>query len=66
MAACDTGRGMDPSRKRTIRLVVALSSALLLATALIYTSFTASTETKTPSQLLSAAPTPEPQAQPGQ
>jgi len=50
---------MDPSRKRTIRLVVALSSALLLATALIYTSFTASTETKTPSQLLTAAPTPD-------
>ncbi len=55
-AACDTGFGMDPSRKRTIRLVVALSAAVLLATALIYTSFTASTEARTPSQLLAAAP----------
>ena len=33
---------MDPSRKRTIRLVVALSAAVLLASARIYTSFTAS------------------------
>ncbi len=49
---------MDPSRKRTVRLVVALSAAVLLATALIYTSFTASTKTRTPSQLLAAAPTP--------
>ncbi len=48
---------MDPSRKRAIRLVVALSAAVLLATALIYTSFTASTEARTPSQLLAAAPT---------
>jgi cytochrome c-type biogenesis protein CcmE len=50
---------MDPARKRTIRLVVALSAALLLATALIYTSFSASSEAKTPSQLLAAAPTPD-------
>jgi len=48
---------MDPSRKRKIRLVVALSTALLLATALIYTSFNASTEAKTPSELVSAADT---------
>ena len=47
---------MDPSRKRKIRLVVALSAAVLLAAALIYTSFSASTEAKEPSQLLSAAP----------
>ncbi|MEA2294827.1 MAG: cytochrome c-type biosis protein CcmE [Solirubrobacteraceae bacterium] len=46
---------MDPARKRTIRLVVALSAAVLLASALIYTSFTASTEAKTPSQLLATA-----------
>ena len=46
---------MDPSRKRTIRLVVALSAAVLLASALIYTSFTASTEAKSPSQLLATA-----------
>jgi cytochrome c-type biogenesis protein CcmE len=47
---------MDPQRKRTIRLVVALSVAVLLSVALIYTSFSASTEAKEPSQLLSAAP----------
>jgi cytochrome c-type biogenesis protein CcmE len=47
---------MDPQRKRTIRLVVALSVAVLLAVALIYTSFSASTEAKEPSQLLNAAP----------
>src|SRR6266481_5483958 len=42
---------MDPSRKRKIRLVVALFAALLLAGALIYTSFSDSTEAKTPSQI---------------
>lgn len=47
---------MDPSRKRTIRLVVALSVAVVLAVALIYTSFSASTEAKEPSQLVGAAP----------
>lgn len=47
---------MDPARKRTIRLVVALSAAVVLATALIYTSFSASSEAKTPSQLATAAP----------
>ena len=47
---------MDPARKRTVRLVVALSAAVLLAVALIYTSFSASTEAKEPSQLLTAAP----------
>ncbi len=47
---------MDPQRKRKIRLVVALSAAVLLAVALIYTSFSASTEAKEPSQLLSATP----------
>jgi len=46
---------MHPSRKRTIRLVVALSAAVILASALIYTSFTASTEARNPSQLLSSA-----------
>jgi cytochrome c-type biogenesis protein CcmE len=48
---------VDPARKRTIRLVVALSAAVVLATALIWTSFSASSESKTPSQLL-AVPTP--------
>jgi cytochrome c-type biogenesis protein CcmE len=47
---------VDPQRKRKIRLVVALSVAVLLAVALIYTSFSASTEAKEPSQLLSATP----------
>ena len=47
---------MDPHRKRKIRLVVALGAAVLLAAALVYTSFSASTEAKQPSQLLSAAP----------
>lgn len=47
---------MDPARKRKARLVVALSAAVLLAGALVYTSFSASTEAKEPSQLLSAAP----------
>src|SRR3954469_22214382 len=42
---------MDPSRKRKIRLVVALCAAVLLAGALIYTSFSDSTEAKTPSQI---------------
>ena len=35
---------------------MALSVAVLLAVALIYTSFSASTEAKEPSQLLNAAP----------
>lgn len=47
---------MDPQRKRKIRLVVALSVAVLLAVALVYTSFSASTEAKEPSQLLTATP----------
>jgi cytochrome c-type biogenesis protein CcmE len=42
---------MDPDRKRRIRLVVALSAAVLLAGALVYTSFSASSETKQPSEL---------------
>jgi cytochrome c-type biogenesis protein CcmE len=47
---------VDPSRKRKIRLVVALSAAVLLAAGLIYTSFSASTEAREPSQLLQAEP----------
>ncbi len=47
---------MDPQRKRKIRLVIALGVAVLLCVALVYTSFSASTEAKEPSQLLSAAP----------
>jgi cytochrome c-type biogenesis protein CcmE len=43
---------MDPSRKRVIRLSVALTAALLLATALVYVSFTAGNKEVTASQLL--------------
>jgi cytochrome c-type biogenesis protein CcmE len=46
---------MDPARKRRVRLVVALTAALLLAGALAYTSFSASSEAKTPSQLARSA-----------
>lgn len=46
---------MDPSRKRAIRLVVALTAALLLASALVYTSFAAGRDELTASQLLSRA-----------
>ena len=46
---------MDPSRKRTTRLVVALVCALGLATVLIYTSFSAGSEAKTPGQLIAGA-----------
>jgi cytochrome c-type biogenesis protein CcmE len=46
---------MDPSRKRAIRLTVALSAALLLATALIYVSFSAGRDELTASQLLMRA-----------
>jgi cytochrome c-type biogenesis protein CcmE len=46
---------MNPARKRRIRLVVALSAALVLATALVYTSFSASSEAVTPSRLASGA-----------
>jgi cytochrome c-type biogenesis protein CcmE len=49
---------MDPSRKRLIRLVVALSAAVVLAGALIYTSFSAASPALSPSQLVR-------QAQPG-
>ena len=46
---------MDPARKRRVRLVVALSAAVLLAAALVYTSFSASSEARSPSQLLAGA-----------
>jgi cytochrome c-type biogenesis protein CcmE len=46
---------MDPARKRKTRLIVTLGIALLLSTALIYTSFSASTVAKTPSQLLTSS-----------
>jgi cytochrome c-type biogenesis protein CcmE len=46
---------MDPQRKRRLRLFVALGAAVLLAGALIYTSFSASTQASTPSELLASA-----------
>lgn len=46
---------MDPNRKRAIRLTVALSAALLLATALIYVSFTAGRDELDAPQLLQQA-----------
>ena len=45
---------MDPAKKRKIRLVTALSTAVLLAVALIYTSFSAANDALQPSELLLA------------
>jgi cytochrome c-type biogenesis protein CcmE len=49
---------MNPARKRTARLIVALTAAVVLASALVYTSFSAASPALSPSQLLR-------QAQPG-
>ena len=46
---------MDPHRKRRIRLSAALCAAVLLAGALIYTSFSAASDAKDPSQLAASA-----------
>jgi cytochrome c-type biogenesis protein CcmE len=46
---------MNPARKRGVRLVVALSAALVSASALIYTTFSAASPTVTPSRLLREA-----------
>ncbi len=46
---------MDPSRKRVIRFVVALCAALMLASALVYVSFTAGDREVTASQLVRVA-----------
>jgi cytochrome c-type biogenesis protein CcmE len=46
---------MNPARKRTVRLVVALGAAVLLASALIYTSFSSASPALSPSQLLREA-----------
>jgi cytochrome c-type biogenesis protein CcmE len=46
---------MDPSRKRKSRLVLALTAAVLLAIALIYTSFASATQALQPSELLEKA-----------
>ena len=45
---------MPPARKRKIRLVVALSAAVLLACALVYTSLLSSSESVSPSDLIAA------------
>ena len=46
---------MNPSRKRRIRLVLALTAALLAASALVYTSFSAGSDERTAGQLLDSA-----------
>jgi cytochrome c-type biogenesis protein CcmE len=46
---------VDPSRKRAIRLTVALTAALLLASALVYVSFASGAQEVTASQLLRVA-----------
>ncbi len=46
---------MDPARKRLVRLTVALTAAVLLAGALVFTSFSASSTARTPGQLATAA-----------
>ncbi len=50
------GDAVDPSRKRKIRLGVALSVAVLLAVALIYVSFNAASNTAEPTQIMAASP----------
>jgi len=49
-----TEEAMDPSRKRRVRLVTALTVALLLAGALVYTTFSAASPERIPSQLSTA------------
>jgi cytochrome c-type biogenesis protein CcmE len=46
---------VSPPRKRTVRLVVCLTLAIVLASGLIYTSFAASNPALTPTQLLRQA-----------
>jgi cytochrome c-type biogenesis protein CcmE len=46
---------VDPSRRRKVRFAAALGAALLLAGALAYTSFSASSEAIIPSELLRTA-----------
>ena len=47
---------MNPSRKRKVRLVVCLTAALVLAGMLIFTSFSAGSPEKLPSQVTDAKP----------
>jgi cytochrome c-type biogenesis protein CcmE len=46
---------VNPARKRRIRLVVALGAAVLLAGALVFTTFSASSPARKPSQLAASA-----------
>jgi cytochrome c-type biogenesis protein CcmE len=46
---------MNPARKRKMRLTVALAAAVILASALIYTSFSAASPALTPTQLVREA-----------
>ena len=48
---------MDPNRRRRVRLIAALAAAVILAGALVYTSFSASSAARSPSQLLASAST---------
>src|SRR5215217_282219 len=48
-------REIDRGRKRRIRLVTALAAAVVLVAALAYTSFSAASEARSPSQLLRSA-----------
>ena len=45
---------MDPSRKRKVRLVVALTAAILLAGSLLFVSFSSASPDQTPSQVLAS------------
>jgi cytochrome c-type biogenesis protein CcmE len=46
---------MAPGRKRRLRLIAALTAVVVLAAALVYTSFSASSETRSPRDLLASA-----------
>jgi cytochrome c-type biogenesis protein CcmE len=46
---------VDPGRRRKVRLVAFLSAAVLLAGALMYTTFAGASPAQTPSQLLGGA-----------
>jgi cytochrome c-type biogenesis protein CcmE len=46
---------MAPGRRRKLRLIAALTAVVVLAAALVYTSFSASSETRSPSELLASA-----------
>ena len=48
---------MDPTRKRKVRLFLALGAAVLLAAALAYTTFSAASDATTPSRLAGSSST---------